>query len=737
MSLLDTFDAFGLVLPGDRVSVAAIREGEIRPGVFTSIEEITTFFSGLTGWNQYFCPNPIREGVSGRPKAIDVTSDRWLLIDVDPAPDEEAAHQTAQAVYGYCSEKGVESVLVDSGRGRQVLLCVYSPDGRKKVVDFFRQKFERTGARIDSTSDPARLCRMPGTINLKTGRTAKILARQDGGNLQPDDLPDTERVATDAPWQAPDFVLHGIPEGKRDDAVFRYACRLRSSGKISKDEALVLVLSAARACKPPFSESAARDKVERAWRYPSGSEALEVAVALAAKCHDDPGAPFEPKALEALRVVRDKDLSAWQRIRADLKNTRAFRISDLERRMDEGREAAEPGTVARMSIQDGELVGQYFRRGSEWVECPMGTLRSWLKGKKIDPDEGITVLMEDSWDMVVEPFQPEELEGRRWNKDAARLAFEPGEGKHETWDMILRNIGKNLDEPARAAGFESGAHYLLVWLASVIQFPFEPTAYLFFHGDQGGGKSTFHEAAKILFTKGCVDAGQALTSKEGFNGEVARAVICYVEEIDLSDARKTASARIKKWTTGKFISIHAKYETPHDLRNPTHWVQCANSRSYGAVLPGDTRITVCRVDVTAHQVPKEELFDRLRAEAGAFTKTLLELVVPKAKGRLRVPALESVEKKQLMDSSRSPLEVWIEEAGSDVVAGYTDRELVQEFQKWAGPREALRWDTMKILRELPETLRKSKTGQANEKIGHVLQGGSGAPDGVAAVGQPD
>jgi hypothetical protein len=714
MNLIDTLDAVGLLLPEDRVAVAAIRDGEIRAEVFDDAGKAEAFLKQFDGWNHYLTLNPIKPGVQGRPRATDVARSEWLLVDVDPVPDENAASDVALSIFSWLKERGVGAVLVDSGRGRQVWVnCAC--DDRKRAVDFFRARFEKPATKIDNTQDAARLCRLPGSVNQKTKRQAKIVALTHcSGALEEKDLPPVSAVASGGKgtWQAENFCLTGVPEGRRDDAVFRYACRLRTRN-ISKEEALLLVLSASRACTPPFPDHSARDKVERAWKYPSGSEALELALGLAAKCNFDPGAAFEPQALDALRCLKERDPSSWQRVRADLKATRAFRISDLERRLEEGLEPPDPSEIARISVEDGELIGQYFRRVDKWIGCDTGPLRAWLKGHKLDGDEAIRQLMVDSWEVVHRPFEPEEFpETREWNRDAARLAFEPAEGPHPTWDMILENIGKSIDEPARAAGFLSGADYLLSWVAGIVQAPFEPSAFLFFYGPQGGGKSTFHEALRILFTRGCVDAGQALVSKDGFNGEVARAVICYVEEIDLSDARKTAYTRIKRWTTGKTISVHAKHETPHDLRNSTHFIHCANDLGHCAAFPGDSRITVIRVDKALVQVPKEELFKRLEAEAPQFTATLKAKVVPASTGRLKVPVLENAAKKRLMDQSRSALEVWLEENLAWAQA-HTDKEVTQKFLEDAGPREALKWDTMRVLRELPEGWRVSGSGTAS------------------------
>jgi len=66
----------------------------------------------------------------------------------------------------------------------------------------------------------------------------------------------------------PLMVLEGVPEGLRDETLFRYACRLQRQG-LKKQEAEILVLQAAQSCYPPFSELESRAKVKSAFNYPS------------------------------------------------------------------------------------------------------------------------------------------------------------------------------------------------------------------------------------------------------------------------------------------------------------------------------------------------------------------------------------------------------------------------------------------------------------------------------------
>lgn len=68
-----------------------------------------------------------------------------------------------------------------------------------------------------------------------------------------------------SPLPRPEDILAGVGEGQRDDTLFRYACRLRRQG-LSREEASVLILQAANACTPPFSNTDAVKKLDQAYQ---------------------------------------------------------------------------------------------------------------------------------------------------------------------------------------------------------------------------------------------------------------------------------------------------------------------------------------------------------------------------------------------------------------------------------------------------------------------------------------
>lgn len=62
-------------------------------------------------------------------------------------------------------------------------------------------------------------------------------------------------------------ILQGVPEGERDDTLFRWACRLRRQlGDDGRRIVELAILDAAANCVPPFPPDQALRKVEQAWK---------------------------------------------------------------------------------------------------------------------------------------------------------------------------------------------------------------------------------------------------------------------------------------------------------------------------------------------------------------------------------------------------------------------------------------------------------------------------------------
>lgn len=368
-----------------------------------------------------------------------------------------------------------------------------------------------------------------------------------------------------------------------------------------------------------------------------------------------------------------------------------------------------PDELVRHVVTTGQDAGWFVYARGSWVQEPRQNVTSLLLANgtpRSDVEPTLGHAIQAYWELINVPFGPEYPGNRRWNKFAAKLAFSPREGTFPTWTAVLRHVGHALTEPLREMEWakrhkiSTGLDYLLCWCASMFQEPLEPLPYLFLHGPQNSGKSIFHEALGMLLTSGYVRVDTALTNPGRFNGELAGAVLCAVEETNLR-SHKMAADRIKDWVTGKTIQIHVKGRTPYDLPNSCHFIQCANPIDHCPIMPGDTRITVCHVDALASEVPKRELIPMLRAEAPAFLHHLRRLELPPPAGRLRIPVVVTVDKTEQMTANESELQVFVQTQLYEVPGAIMSfKQFSEKFMEFLRPEVRLFWTVRRITSEM-------------------------------------
>ena len=212
MSLQHALETAGL-RPGERFEVAA------KPA-FGGMQALWSTFDpdGLQRaerWlrrhaqaDLYLLGNPIAADAKarrgGRARDVDCAPWRTLLLDVDPEKDKatdpqgtrpdklEASHAIALDLRAFLLERfGVLVPLVSSGRGRQLWAQIdgeLEKDARKRLVRGLGKRFDRPElASVDrATYNPARLMRLPGGINSRTGWRAEVLDQGDGKAIPAD-----------------------------------------------------------------------------------------------------------------------------------------------------------------------------------------------------------------------------------------------------------------------------------------------------------------------------------------------------------------------------------------------------------------------------------------------------------------------------------------------------------------------------------------------------------------------
>lgn len=384
---------------------------------------------------------------------------------------------------------------------------------------------------------------------------------------------------------------------------------------------------------------------------------------------------------------------------------------------EEHEEVSSQDTLVRHVISQNVEAGWYISINLNWVfqskSNVVSVLISQMVGyKKLEIEQMLGKSILDPWILVNKPFEDEYLGNRQWNKDAAQLSVRPFQGKIEYWWDLLEHLGSGLDEAVQNDiwcqnnSISIGSEYLFAWIASMIQKPTEPLPYLFFFGEQKTGKSTLHEALSLLFKNkiGYTRADQALKNISGFNAELARAVLCVVEETDLSK-NALALNRIKDWVTGKTISINTKHKNVYEISNSTHWIQCANDAKYCPIFRGDTRIIVIEVPLLEKEIPKQYFLQVLKEETQSFLYELLHYELPEPEGRLNLPCLGTEVKEEIMEDNFNSLEQFIKERTRIVVGHFIYfNEFHAVFQVWLAtnaPAEQNSWSNRQTSLKFP------------------------------------
>ena len=385
--------------------------------------------------------------------------------------------------------------------------------------------------------------------------------------------------------------------------------------------------------------------------------------------------------------------------------------------------------LRRLNTSTGDTAGWFIKdTSSDWGRCTASDCKMWLQQHGHAKGEAETILggcIDKPWKLISVPFQEEEPGHRQWNYNTPKYKHETAILKsdehayHPHWDKILQHCFCDLDGAvkklpwAQEANIRNGAEYGLAWISCCFRDPFEPLPFLFFFGNQDCGKSIFHEALALLTTGGIVSAERSLTNQSGFNGELANAVVAYIEESDISRS-PYAYPRMKEWTTAKVLWIRRMRTDAYPQPNTLHMVMMANDQNHCPIFPGDTRITVIEVpDLLKDQdIPKSILTTKLEEEASHFMHTLQNMELPKVQGRLRLPVIDTYKKQQSEDLQRSPLETFIREYTHYVPGEKIPfADFYERFVAWLDSDMRYEWSKIKVSRGLPSD---TPSGAANE-----------------------
>jgi hypothetical protein len=170
--------------------------------------------------------------------------------------------------------------LVDSGSGYHAYWILDQPTEDKKRAQWIMKRMHRS-LDSDAVHDPARILRLPGTLNFKTDppmlvrvlwlhhacttldeldKLVPVYSREEVMNP----LNKSSTLSSSSGQWSTQETLAGVPEGERDNALYQLACRLHRAG-VPRQQAAMLMQQAAANCVPPFDEAEAIHKVTRVY----------------------------------------------------------------------------------------------------------------------------------------------------------------------------------------------------------------------------------------------------------------------------------------------------------------------------------------------------------------------------------------------------------------------------------------------------------------------------------------
>jgi hypothetical protein len=175
--------------------------------------------------------------------------------------------------------------------------------------------------------------------------------------------------------------------------------------------------------------------------------------------------------------------------------------------------------------------------------------------------------------------------------------------------------------------------------------------------------------------------------------------------------------------TAKELLIHAKGKTPYHVANTTHFIQCANERIACPIFPGDTRITMCWVEMLdpIDKIAKNDLFDALKKEAPDFLAEVLNIEIPKSNDRLKIPVIVTGDKIAAAAENMTPLETFLKDHCYYIpgkVIKY--RDFYDKFKEHTPSMDLTAWTIIKVGRNLPPQHPKGRlSSDPNWYIGNI------------------
>jgi hypothetical protein len=306
-----------------------------------------------------------------------------------------------------------------------------------------------------------------------------------------------------------------------------------------------------------------------------------------------------------------------------------------------------------------------------WTGTVSGEVSCVLAAHKIKPPGAMGWMRQEPYWLVFEPYQPEYLSGRRWNRGAPQLACQPVDVPEDTptWDAVFDHLGSGMDEDVandevcQTLGITSGAHYLKLWVKLLLEKPAQRLPYLFLSSRQNNtGKTSLGASLRFLIDPGVEEINEeALVDK--FTGELEGKVLCLIEELDLRDKRNKAYATLKRVLTSKTLTIRRMRTDAYTVPNFTHFIHTANDARFVPCETEDMRIVMVEVAPIRTFIESLDFENGIKRESPSMLRKLLDMPLVEPAGRFWLPVVQTSLKESVLaglyDSEKSEAELGV------------------------------------------------------------------------------
>jgi len=312
--------------------------------------------------------------------------------------------------------------------------------------------------------------------------------------------------------------------------------------------------------------------------------------------------------------------------------------------------------IVRAVSTDTESAQWCVKTDGEWVGTKASEVANVLVSQWESPSETMGIMRLEPYWLVFEPYQPEYLPNRRWNRGAPQLACIPADVADDTptWDAVFDHLGSGLDddvaadEVCQSVGITSGSHYLKLWTKLLIEKPQQRTPYLFLTSRQNNtGKTSLGASICHLIDPGVAEINEeALVDK--FTGELEGKVLCLIEELDLRDKRNKGYATLKRVLTSKTLTIRRMRTDAYNVPNYTHFIHTANDATFVPCETEDMRIVMINVPTITTFIESLKFEDGIKREAPSMLKKLIDMPLVEPCGRFWLPVVQTSLKESVL-----------------------------------------------------------------------------------------